>query len=174
MGVYRVGPLVVAVVCLLALCPRPALACFCLAPEHVHEQLRDSIAVFTGEVVENAGPDTVVTVGARFRGDVPARVVVPSSFGNMCGSAFEPGRLYLFYATERTADDRLTAGVCDRTRPLAEARGDFAQLLVLTMPERAARTALQPRTWTAATLVALALAGAVSVVRRSRSRETPL
>ena len=73
------------------------------------------------------------TVGFRvstvWKGDVARNVeVVTQPTGGACGYPFEEGVSYIVYASGSAAGDDLSAGICSRTGPLAQAGEDLSAL----------------------------------------------
>src|ERR1044072_1910066 len=51
-----------------------------------------------------------------WKGEVPARVVVPSGAGASCAYVFEPGQRYLVFANQDPGTGRVRVSLCSATR----------------------------------------------------------
>jgi hypothetical protein len=124
-------------ICVLGLA-RPAFACSCMAPNPVCHSFWNTGAVFVGEVesitdlpmVRTSPPAFFLNsrrvhlrVREQFSGAHTEEVDVFTGLGGGdCGYAFAVGTSYLVFANARS-DKNLATGICDRTKPLAEAAG---------------------------------------------------
>jgi hypothetical protein len=131
-----------AAVCCLCLA-RTAFACSCVVPNPVCQTFWNASAVFVGDVesIEDLPGEAVPTfpssrrvhlrVREEFRGAYVDEVDVFTGRGGAdCGYAFSVGASYLVFANPEP-DKRLTTGICNRTKPLAEASADLAYLRAL-------------------------------------------
>ena len=75
----------------------------------------------------------------------PIVVTTPSS-GAACGYDFTEGHRYLVYASRRNSAE-LSTGICTRTRPLEEARGDLAYLMGLGQQPARSRVYGRVKRW---------------------------
>ncbi|MFT3924723.1 MAG: hypothetical protein QM778_19465 [Myxococcales bacterium] len=128
----------------------PAKACKC-APLSVTEGLSQADAVFEGRVVsieDQADPNqpgitrkrvtlSIVRVWKDLE-DVETVSVITNAESAACGFHFEPKQSYLVYATRNEQD--LSVHSCSRTRPMADAAEDLAQLGAGVTPVRVAPT----------------------------------
>jgi 5-hydroxyisourate hydrolase-like protein (transthyretin family) len=132
------GVVAAAAVLLLAIAERTE-ACSCITGAPICETFWKTPVVFSGEVVDiSDAPEPIgdVLFGRRvvkfrveksWRGDVAGELEVRTGTGGGdCGYNFERGVKYLVYANVR--DGRLSTGICNRTKPLAEAGEDLAYL----------------------------------------------
>ena len=117
---------------LLALLPDCASACTCAAiggspQQRAERALKESSAVFAGEVVDHKRGDTIwggvpsTTVSFRvsevWKGPKRETLEVSTpSQGIACGYSFSEGPKYLVYA-----DDKMIVDVCGETKPVSEA-----------------------------------------------------
>ncbi len=113
---------------------RPAFACSCLAPKPADEALKESTAVFSGQVTEIKADklSKVVSfdVGRAWKGipqDKDSIVVITAADEDSCGYPFEESKEYLVYAYAGGNGD-LNAGLCSRTAPIEQAKADLAVL----------------------------------------------
>ena len=123
---------------LLLLGASPARACKC-APHSVPEALSEAEAVFEGRVIsieDEANPAqpgvlrkrvtlNIVRVWKDLE-DVETVTVTTNAESAACGYPFERNQSYLVYASR--TDDALSVHSCSRTRPMADASEDLAQL----------------------------------------------
>jgi hypothetical protein len=136
--------LLAALAVLFAL-PQTCFACSCLAPPPPTEAAADAAAVFQGEVVRvEQGRGTTgaehrrvtLRVSKVWKGTVAADTLVYTANDSAaCGIAFQQGTEYIIYARmsdganfSGTPANSLATGLCDRTRPVAEAADDLAAL----------------------------------------------
>ena len=139
----RNGLLAAAVVTCLWTAEAPVGACSCIGSGPSCEATWQAAAVFAGEVVsiEEAVVDrpeirpgfkehvqrVTFRVTEPFRGIDAATVIVQTGLGGGdCGYGFSVRQAYLVYA--HRYKDRLSTGICSRTRPLAAAAEDLAYL----------------------------------------------
>jgi hypothetical protein len=124
---------------LVVLFPDCASACTCAAiggspQERAERALKESGAVFAGEVVDHKRGDTIwggvpsTTVSFRvsevWKGPKRETLQVSTpSQGSACGYSFSEGRKYLVYA-----DDKMLVDVCGETTPLSKASGHLDAL----------------------------------------------
>jgi hypothetical protein len=130
---------------------REAAACRCLPSGPPCQAAWDADAIFTGTV--RAVDHVTETVGSGVRVvDTIVRFEIQQPILNMsegsvelvnegmstCSYRFNEGQRYLVYARKRE-DGRLMAGICSRTRPLAEAAEDLRFLSALPKSGAGAR-----------------------------------
>lgn len=122
--VTTIGLIVVAIV-VLAIAPTPAAACSCSFSTAPCESMYRG-PTFVGKAVKvTGGPDHPVTTFAVeevFSGKLGASVTVSS--GGPCGLAFVIGKRYIVYA--HGTPDKLSTGMCSRTRLVEDAAIDLA------------------------------------------------
>jgi 5-hydroxyisourate hydrolase-like protein (transthyretin family) len=136
MGASRA--VLVAAAVLLAFAERTD-ACSCITGAPICETFWKTSVVFAGEVLEiRDAPEPIgealfgrrvvrFRVEKSWRGEVAGEVQVRTGTGGGdCGYNFERGVTYLVYANVR--EGRLSTGICNRTKPLAEAGEDLAYL----------------------------------------------
>ncbi len=113
-----------------------AFACSCIAPESPSIALRESRAVFSGEVTEVTTLTDVyqkivtMNVDRIWKGVISserARLVTSVDTGG-CGFPFEEGRNYLVYAHDGTSETSFDVSLCSRTAPIEDAQADLASL----------------------------------------------
>ena len=123
--------------------PGRVFACSCMTSGPPCQATWTSDVVFTGTVVsmtlidhESLGPpyqSKLVTINVD-RGFVRATAgmieVVTGMGGGDCGYDFKIGQKYLVYAS-KTASSRLSASICSRTRPIADAQEDLRYLTTM-------------------------------------------
>lgn len=110
------------------LADRPAEACSCSPPPPPCEVFSRAGVVFAGKVTRTrTTPDhvTIATfaVAKSFKGLVLVKTIDVHG-GGMCGATFKAGERYFVYASDRGGT--WYAGLCGRTRRLANARDDLA------------------------------------------------
>lgn len=113
-----------------------AEACKCKAPPPPKEALAASAAVFSGKVTKiepDRGYGLLVTlkVASVWKGVDGAEVVVHTPRDSAaCGVSFKEGSEFLVYADKMKGDDieLLTTNLCTRTKLLADAKEDLAEL----------------------------------------------
>ncbi|EYF05656.1 hypothetical protein [Chondromyces apiculatus] len=123
-----------------------ALACRCTPPRTVAIAMKDATAVFKGKVtavVKGAAPGSTLLVkfdvSTSWKGPPGATIEVrTASDGAACGLYFTEGAEWLVYAS--TNDGALSTGLCSRSKPLADAAEDLAQLGAGTPPPAPAPT----------------------------------
>jgi hypothetical protein len=113
-------------------------ACSCVQPAPPKESLEQSTAVFAGKVVDinvsggaaisSADPVTVTfEVSKIWKGlDNESLVLTTARDGASCGYSFKQGEEYLVYTYGE--GDKLSTGICSRTRLLASAKDDLQEL----------------------------------------------
>lgn len=118
---------------------RPAAACTCAGSKPVCQTFWSAAAVFVGQVqsidaLPATGPSLFLSrrvhfrVQERFAGVSDDQVDILTGRGDGdCGYKFAIGSSYLVFANS-TTDHHLATGICDRTKPLAEASGDLEYL----------------------------------------------
>ncbi len=118
-----------------ALCAAPSIAqaCSCAPPPAPKIALEQSAAVFVGKVTsveKSKGTNTFqFAVSKKWKGvqgDVAA--VVSNSESAACGIVFDRDRDYLVYAFKNKGDDQLQTNLCTRTKRVADAAADLAEL----------------------------------------------
>jgi hypothetical protein len=136
--------LIAAFAVLFAL-PQACFACSCLAPPPPAEAAADAAAVFQGEVIKveqvrgSTGAEirrVTMRVSKVWKGNVAAEMpVYTANDSAACGVDFQQGTEYVIYANASNGTDfwaspanSLVTGLCDRTRPVAEAADDLAAL----------------------------------------------
>jgi len=115
-------------------------ACSCASPQPPEAALEEADAVFLGtiEKFEIEPPvatspgegHRIATIRVRrvWRGvQRPVVQVVTALYGGICGYDFIVGDDYLIYAS-RTKDERLSTGLCSRTRPEHDSGEDLKAL----------------------------------------------
>ncbi len=129
-----------------------AFACSCIMSGPPCQATWSADAVFAGTVVSmtplerDASRDAFQSLLVRFQVDrafVPASAafmeVATGMGGGDCGYRFKVGQKYLVYANRNSSSQRLTTGICSRTRPLAEAAEDLQYLATIGRPSGGAR-----------------------------------
>lgn len=111
--------------------PQPVSACSCALPAPVPEALAASGAVFSGTVrssrTEGDARVFVVDVLRVWKGGLARQVEVTTlRWGSMCGIELQVGESYLIYGGGNAQG--VDTGLCTRTRSLARAADDLAQL----------------------------------------------
>jgi hypothetical protein len=120
-------------VCVMALWPSPTSACTCLTAS-VCDAAWKTEAVFVGHVVSiestpAAGRIVQLAVLEGFRGFRLTQVAIATASNEAaCGYPFRIGESYLVYANRSLAGGPLSAGLCSRTRPVADATEDLTYL----------------------------------------------
>ena len=122
---------VMSLLVLLCLSATAAHACSCTEPPPPQDALKDATAVFTGRVltaVPEGGNAYTYTlkVHAVWKGSAAPEAKVATSDVAMCGLWMEPGSELLVYASG--AEDELSTSNCSRSKPVAVAGPDFAEL----------------------------------------------
>jgi hypothetical protein len=117
--------------------PSEVLACSCVKPLSVEEQMSHSDTVFVGRVLE-VEASKANTKAVRFevseiwKGAEEAQIIIyTGSGGGDCGISFTEGTEYLVYAQTSTMygdKELLVTIICDRTRPLIQANEDLTVL----------------------------------------------
>jgi len=138
-------PTLVMIAALTAAAPAKAFACSCMMSGPPCQATWTADVVFTGTVV-SITPIDHESLGAPYesrlvkinadRGFVNAAAgpieVVTGTGGGDCGYAFKIGQKYLVYAyASKTAPSRLSASICSRTRPIADAQEDLRYLTTM-------------------------------------------
>ncbi|MDP9372628.1 MAG: hypothetical protein M3Q65_09295 [Chloroflexota bacterium] len=128
--------LIIGLLSVLALPPRPALACSCGPPPTPEEAFSQAAAVFRGRVVGIAAIATTTTTGLAARrqrevtllvdvvwkGPVARQIVLQTGRGGGdCGFSAQLGVEYLVYAFRWADAQTLGTGTCDATRPIGRA-----------------------------------------------------
>ncbi len=123
--------------------PADVLACKCVEPGRPLEEMAKFHAVFAGKVVSiehtfdpdggAVSPWDHSTIGFEvstvWKGDVARDMeVVTQPTGGACGYPFEVDVSYVVYASGSAAGDDLSASICSRTGPLAQAGEDLSAL----------------------------------------------
>lgn len=126
--------------------PQVCFACSCALPGPPLAEAAESSAVFRAQVVTSEQVTTprgnryqrvTMRVTEVWKGNVTAETYVyTGSGGGDCGYLFQQGGDYLIYANAVTAADGsfglpvggLVTGICNRTRPIAQAGEDLAAL----------------------------------------------
>ncbi len=124
-----------------ALCAVPSIAqaCSCAPPPAPKIALEQAAAVFVGRVtsVEKLQTGSQYTSSNRFQFTVSKKwkgvqgaVATVISNGNSaaCGIVFDSDRDYLVYAFKNKDDDQLQTNLCTRTKRVADAAADLAEL----------------------------------------------
>jgi hypothetical protein len=125
--------LVCGVSSLMAFASGAALACSCAPPPAPKVALERATAVFAGKVtsVEEKGHQKQVTFEVRrsWKGIAGDTVMVTTaSHSAACGFNFEVQKEYLVYGSKGENAEFLSTNICTRTKPLAQARDDLAEL----------------------------------------------
>lgn len=122
---------------LFALIPQRAYACSCVPPAPPAEAFANAEAVFAGKVIHWSVPNSTgssadpihvtFNVSTVWKGPASRILAVQTaSSGASCGYGFVLPEEYLVYAYG--AGDDLEVSLCSRTRPLADAAEDLAEL----------------------------------------------
>jgi hypothetical protein len=126
--------------------PGPAYACSCVIPGPADEELANSVAVFSGKVIDVAKP--LINIGPVSSAD-PLKVtfqvytvwkgsmsqtttITTARSGASCGYTFEKGKEYIVYAYG--TDNDLSVSLCSRTQLLDTAKDDLGILGVGVAP----------------------------------------
>lgn len=118
-----------------ALCTLPSIAqaCSCLAPPAPKIALEQAAAVFVGHVTsveKGAGSNTFQFAVSKkwkgVKGDVAT--IVSGSNSAACGIVFDNDRDYLVYAYKIKDSEQLATNLCMRTKRVADAAADLAEL----------------------------------------------
>ena len=115
-----------------------AVACSCIMPGTVAEEVERADAVFTGTVIAVDTPiygayvfpdvEVTFTVQKYWKGVLSEPLVIHTGQGGGdCGFGFEEGESYLVYAYADDTGD-LHANICSRTAVLSDAEEDLAML----------------------------------------------
>ncbi len=129
--------------------PARAVACSCAGESSPKTELRRCDAVFTGRPVRERiitvqDPDTgerrqrmrefTFQVDSVLKGELSRRAAVITRMNSAaCGYRFDVGAPYIVYA--RRAQHRLHTTICDRTKPLRQAKLDLKALGTGTPPK---------------------------------------
>jgi hypothetical protein len=138
------APAYMFVILTIQVAARGAFACSCPTPGPPCQAAWNADAVFSGTAMsiqeidnDSLGPpykSRLVTFSVQ-RGYVngPSGTIdiVTGMGGGDCGYQFKIGGQYLVYASKSFTSDRLTAGICSRTKPLAEAADDIRYLTTI-------------------------------------------
>ena len=118
-----------------ALCALPsvAVACSCAPPPAPKIALENSAAVFVGRVtaVKNSQFNNKFqfSVSKQWKGiDGKTASIVSATNSAACGIVFDKDRDYLVYAYKIEGDDQLRTNLCTRTKRVADAADDLAEL----------------------------------------------
>ena len=146
----RAGQLLVLAAAFLVITARPADACTCAGRIAVCEAFWKTPVVFEGEVLsivpvansrgEEYPPERRVrfAIGKVHRGDIgDTAELMTGAGGGDCGYTFKQGGRYLVYANFYAG--KLTAGICSRTRLLADAAEDLEYLKTAVAPSAGGR-----------------------------------
>lgn len=139
MKLFRAGILGLFV---LLLVPLHVRACDCVNAVPPCKAFANSHAVFAGRVVSISAPDggyRMVTfdVTSAYRGiDGKTAEVRTGLGGGDCGYEFRVGEQYLVYADPQPNTATLYTGICERTRPLSQAKDDLEYLTKKDDPAR--------------------------------------
>lgn len=116
----------------------PALACRCIPPPSAKIALKKSAAVFAGKVVSiESNVDSQRSrfnivkfqVSKNWKGGVAKTIVVTTpGHSAACGVRFDRGQSYLVYAYSSKDQKGLLTNICTRTKLLAQAKQDVAEL----------------------------------------------
>lgn len=113
-------------------------ACSCIQPAPPQESLEQSTAVFAGKVVDIDVPSGIVIrstdpvkvtfeVSKIWKGpDYKTLVLTTARGGASCGYPFKQNEEYIVYTYGE--EDKLSTGICSRTRLLASAQEDLQEL----------------------------------------------
>ena len=113
-------------------------ACECISPAPPKESLEKSTAVFAGKVIDVDVPRGIVIstadpvkvtfeVSKVWKGpDYKTLVVTTARDGASCGYSFKQGEEYIIYTYGE--GDKLSTGICSRTKPLANSQQDLEEL----------------------------------------------
>lgn len=104
---------------IVALFARPADACRC-TPLGIRAAMKEAKHVFVARVVRTTGQDVAFAVEGRWKGDVPAEVVIDTGTGTGdCSIGRLRSARYVIFATG--TPDALKLHVCGGTRPATTA-----------------------------------------------------
>lgn len=123
-------PFVVAFGLAISLPTSSARACSCAPPPPPLVALDQALAVFSGKVTRISANRSLVwlEVHRAWKGvKEPEMLVSTASHEAACGFPFRIGEHYLVYATGQNGP-MLRTGLCSRTKRLAEAAADLAEL----------------------------------------------
>ena len=121
-------------------------ACSCILPAPPKESLEQSTAVFAGKVVDIDVPSGIVLstadpvkvtfgVSKIWKGpDYKTLVLTTARSGGSCGYSFKENEDYIVYAYGE--EDKLTTGICSRTKLLANAQEDLQELVEGNLPTK--------------------------------------
>lgn len=113
-------------------------ACSCIQPTSPKEALKQSTAVFVGEVIDIDVSSGIVISSADlvkvifevskiWKGpDYKTLILTTARDGVSCGYSFEQGKEYIVYA--RGKGKKLNVSLCSRTKLLANAQEDIEEL----------------------------------------------
>jgi len=113
-------------------------ACSCVQPAPSKESLEQSTAVFAGKVIDIDAPSGIIVDSADpvrvtfeiskiWKGpDYETLVLTTARDGASCGYGFEENEEYIVYAYGE--ENKLSTGICSRTRLLAKAQEDLQDL----------------------------------------------
>ena len=113
-------------------------ACLCIQPAPPQESLEQSTAVFVGKVIDIDVPSGIVVSSADpvkvtfevskiWKGpDYKTLVLTTARDGVSCGYSFKQNDEYIVYAYGE--ENKLSTGICSRTRLLASAQDDLQEL----------------------------------------------
>lgn len=171
---------------LLMIRPAPVQACSCAQPPPVQEELARKTAVFSGKVIKieqpkqkqiksSADPVSITfEVMTVWKGDLAQRTTVyTASSSASCGYGFAEGKEYIVFAYG--TPDNLETGICERTKLLASADKELAELgagyapvVMADPPESPSSSWRKPLAAASLGVAAGALAVVVMLVRRRR------
>jgi hypothetical protein len=136
-------PACIAIALTLAIGP-DVFACSCIMPGPPCQSAWNADAVFSGTVVSIQQIDNnsdgrpwesrLVTFNVQrgfINGPVGTVDIVTGMGGGDCGYQFKPGVQYLVYASKSPTSGRLSASICSRTKPFAEATEDLRYLTTI-------------------------------------------
>jgi len=119
-------------------------ACSCVQPAPPKESLEQSTAVFAGKVIDIDVPSGIIVSSADpvkvtfevskiWKGpDYETLVLTTARDGASCGYGFKENEEYIVYAYGE--ENKLSTGICSRTRLLANAQEDLQDLGVGDLP----------------------------------------
>ena len=116
--------------------PALVFACSCAPPPSAKDALQSSSAVFAGKVTAIAAAGkfhraVTFEIASTWKGTKGKTVtVVTHKDGATCGYGFAKGKSYLVYASQVKEQGKmvLKTNICTRTRLLADAKQDLAEL----------------------------------------------
>lgn len=126
---------------LFLLFPMTGLACSCVPPGSVQEEMERSSAVFSGKVVEIVNPNkknkiqssanlvaVKLEVKEWWKGGNESEVIVYTEMSSAsCGFEFSLNEEYIVYAY-KDDDGKIRVNLCSRTAELKDAEEDLTQL----------------------------------------------